>query len=77
MLTHAGEIMNAVRCRSYGDSGVLAYEDADHPVAGPGQAVVKVAGAALNPVEAAMLNPVEAAIRAGFVRQVFPVGSLS
>jgi len=46
-------------------------------VAGPGQAVVKVAGAALNPVEAAMLNPVEAAIRAGFVRQVFPVGSLS
>jgi NADPH:quinone reductase-like Zn-dependent oxidoreductase len=69
MLTHAGEIMNAVRCRSYGDSGVLAYEDADHPVAGPGHVVVKVADAAFNPVDAA--------IRAGFVRQVFPVGSLS
>ena len=57
--------MKAVRYRSYGDSGVLVYEDAGRPVAGPGQVVVKVAGAAFNPVDVA--------IRAGFMRQVFPV----
>jgi NADPH:quinone reductase-like Zn-dependent oxidoreductase len=57
--------MRAVRYRSYGDSGVLAYEDADRPVAGAGQVVVKVAGAAFNPLDVA--------IRAGFVQQVFPV----
>ena len=28
--------MKAVRYHSYGDSGVLVYEDAGHPVAGPG-----------------------------------------
>ena len=28
--------MKAVRCRPYGDSGVLVYEEADLPVAGPG-----------------------------------------
>ena len=57
--------MKAVRCRSFGDSGVLVLEDADCPVAGPGQVVVKVAGAAFNPVDAA--------IPTGFLRQVFPV----
>jgi NADPH:quinone reductase-like Zn-dependent oxidoreductase len=57
--------MKAVRYHSYGDSDVLVYEDADRPVAGAGQVVVKVAGAAFNPVDAA--------IRAGFLRQVFPV----
>jgi NADPH:quinone reductase-like Zn-dependent oxidoreductase len=57
--------MKAVRYRSYGDSGVLVYEDADRPVAGAGQVVVKVAGAAFNPVDVA--------IRAGFLQQVFPV----
>jgi NADPH:quinone reductase-like Zn-dependent oxidoreductase len=57
--------MKAVRYHSYGDSGVLAYEDADRPVAGPGQVVVEVAGAAFNPVDVA--------IRAGFLQQVFPV----
>jgi NADPH:quinone reductase-like Zn-dependent oxidoreductase len=57
--------MKAVRYHSYGDSSVLAYEDADRPAAGPGQVVVKVAGAAFNPVDAA--------IRAGFMQQVFPV----
>jgi hypothetical protein len=29
--------MKAVRCRSYGDSRVLVYEDAAHPVAGRGR----------------------------------------
>ena len=57
--------MKAVRYHSYGDSSVLAYEDADRPAAGPGQVVVKVAGAAFNPVDVA--------IRAGFMQQVFPV----
>jgi len=57
--------MKAVRYHSYGDSDVLVYEDADRPVAGAGQAVVKVAGAAFNPVDVA--------IRAGFLQQVFPV----
>ena len=57
--------MKAVRYHSYGDSDVLAYEDADRPAAGPGQVVVKVAGAAFNPVDVA--------IRAGFMQPVFPV----
>src|SRR5260370_1261138 len=41
--------MKAVRYHSYGDSGVLVYEDASRPVAGAGQVVVKVAGAAAWP----------------------------
>jgi NADPH:quinone reductase-like Zn-dependent oxidoreductase len=57
--------MKAVRYHSYGGSGVLAYEDADRPVAGAGQVVVQVAGSAFNPVDVA--------IRAGFLQQVFPV----
>jgi len=57
--------MKAVRYHSYGDSGVLAYEEADRPAAGPGQVVLQVAGAAFNPVDAA--------IRAGFMQQAFPV----
>ncbi|MFB9836327.1 NADP-dependent oxidoreductase [Actinoallomurus acaciae] len=57
--------MKAVRYHSYGDSDVLTYEDTDRPVAGPGQVVVKVAGASFNPVDVA--------IRAGLLRQVFPL----
>jgi NADPH:quinone reductase-like Zn-dependent oxidoreductase len=57
--------MKAVRYHSYGDSSVLVYEDADRPVAGAGQVVVKVAGTAFNPLDVA--------IRAGFVQEVFPV----
>ncbi len=57
--------MKAMRYHSYGDSGVLVYEEAGHPVADAGQVVVKVAGAAFNPVDVA--------IRAGFMQQVFPV----
>src|SRR5689334_25263655 len=57
--------MKAVRYHSYGDSGVLVYEEAGRPVAGTGQVVVQVAGAAFNPVDVA--------IRAGFLQQVFPV----
>src|SRR5258706_457574 len=57
--------MKAVRYHSYGDSGVLVYEEAERPVAGPGQVVLKVAGTAFNPLDVA--------IRAGFVQQVYPV----
>jgi NADPH:quinone reductase-like Zn-dependent oxidoreductase len=57
--------VKAVRYHSYGDSDVLVYEEADRPVAGAGQVVVKVAGAAFNPVDVA--------IRAGVMQQVFPV----
>lgn len=57
--------MKAVRYHSYGDSDVLVYEEADRPVAGPGQVVVRVAGTSFNPVDVA--------IRAGFLQQVFPV----
>jgi NADPH:quinone reductase-like Zn-dependent oxidoreductase len=57
--------MKAVRYHSYGDSDVLVYEDADRPVAGPGQVVVRVAGTSFNLVDAA--------IRAGLLQQVFPV----
>ena len=57
--------MKAVRYDSYGGSDVLVYEEADRPVAGAGQVVVQVAGAAFNPVDVA--------IRAGFMQQVFPV----
>jgi NADPH:quinone reductase-like Zn-dependent oxidoreductase len=57
--------MKAVRYHSYGDSSVLVYEDADRPVASDGQVVLKVAGSAFNPVDAT--------IRAGYVRQLFPI----
>ncbi|MFJ8792190.1 NADP-dependent oxidoreductase [Streptomyces sp. NPDC102462] len=57
--------MKAVRFHAYGDSDVLVYEDADRPTAGAGQVVVRVAGTAFSPVDAT--------IRAGFLREVFPL----
>jgi NADPH:quinone reductase-like Zn-dependent oxidoreductase len=57
--------MKAMRYHSYGDSGVLVHEDADRPVAGAGQVVVRVAGTAFNPVDVA--------IRMGVLRELFPV----
>jgi NADPH:quinone reductase-like Zn-dependent oxidoreductase len=57
--------MKAIRYHSYGDSGVLVYEDADRPVAGAGHVVVKVAGTAFNPLDVA--------IHGGFMQEVFPV----
>jgi NADPH:quinone reductase-like Zn-dependent oxidoreductase len=57
--------MKAVRYHSYGDSDVLVHEEADRPVAGPGQVVVRVAGTAFNLLDAA--------IRAGLLQEVFPV----
>lgn len=57
--------MKAVRYHSYGDSDVLVYEEADRPVAGAGQVVVQVAGAAFNPVDVS--------IRTGLLQEVFPL----
>ncbi|MEV7784195.1 NADP-dependent oxidoreductase [Streptomyces sp. NPDC088106] len=52
-----------MRFHSYGDSDVLVHEEADRPQAGPGQVVLRVAGAAVNPVDASL--------RAGFLQEVF------
>ncbi|MCX4993518.1 NADP-dependent oxidoreductase [Streptomyces sp. NBC_00568] len=57
--------MKAVRYHAYGDTDVLAYEDADRPTAGAGEVVVRVAGTTYSPVDTA--------IRAGFLRDVFPL----
>lgn len=57
--------MKAVRFHSYGDSDVLVHEEADPPVAGAGQVVVRVAGTAFNPADAM--------IRAGLLQEVFPL----
>jgi len=57
--------MKAMRYHSYGATDVLVFEEADRPVAGEGQVVLKVAGAAFNPVDAS--------IRAGYFPEVFPL----
>jgi NADPH:quinone reductase-like Zn-dependent oxidoreductase len=57
--------MKAMRYHGYGDSDVLAYEEAGRPVPGPGQVLIKVAGTSFNPVDVA--------IRAGYLQQAFPV----
>ena len=57
--------MKAMRFHSYGDSDVLVYEETERPVAGAGQVLVQVAGAAFNPLDVA--------IRGGYVQQAFPI----
>ena len=57
--------MKSVRYDRHGTSDVLAYEETARPVPGAGQVLVKVAGTSFNPVDAA--------IRAGYLRQVFPL----
>lgn len=57
--------MKAVRYHSHGGSDVLTYEDTERPVAGAGEVVVQVAGTSFNPVDVA--------IRAGYLRDVFPL----
>ena len=57
--------MKAVRYHRYGDSDVLAYEDAPRPVPGPQQVLVKVA--------ATSFNPVDAGIRGGYLSEVYKV----
>ncbi|MGW4464015.1 NADP-dependent oxidoreductase [Micromonospora sp. NPDC004704] len=57
--------MKVVRFHQYGDAGTLRVEDVEQPTPGPGQVIVQVAGTSFNPVDAT--------IRAGHLRQVFPV----
>jgi NADPH:quinone reductase-like Zn-dependent oxidoreductase len=57
--------MKAVRFDQYGDVDVLAYEDVDTPVPGPGQVLVKVA--------ATSFNPADVAFRAGYLSAVIPL----
>jgi len=44
--------MKAVRFHENGSPAVLRYEDAEQPVAGVGQVLVRVAGSAFNPADA-------------------------
>lgn len=57
--------MKAVHFHEYGGPEVLRYEDVDRPRPAAGQVLVRVA--------ATSFNPVDVGIRAGFLRQVFPV----
>jgi len=43
--------MKAVRFHEFGGPEVLRYEDADQPVAGSGQVLIRVAGSAFNPAD--------------------------
>ena len=54
----------AVILNDYGDLDVLQVRDIPDPIAGPGQAVVRV--------RAAGINPGEAKIRAGALRDLWP-----
>jgi NADPH:quinone reductase-like Zn-dependent oxidoreductase len=58
-------MMKAVRYHSYGDSDVLAYEDAPRPVPAPGEVLIEVA--------ATSFNPVDGGIRGGYLAQVYTV----
>ncbi|MEN3296960.1 MAG: hypothetical protein V7642_6213 [Burkholderiales bacterium] len=43
--------MKAVRIHSYGDPGVLQYEDAPEPILHPADVVLAVVGASVNPID--------------------------
>ncbi|HVK03530.1 MAG TPA: NADP-dependent oxidoreductase [Armatimonadaceae bacterium] len=45
------DTMKAVRIHEFGGPEVLVYEDAPKPVAGPGEALIRVRGAGINPVD--------------------------
>jgi len=57
--------MKVIRFYEYGGPEVLRYEDAEQPVPGAGQVLVKVAGTSFNPVDGG--------IRGGYLQQPFPV----
>ncbi|AWB94705.1 NADPH:quinone reductase [Agromyces badenianii] len=57
--------MRAINYTTYGDPTVLESVDVPRPVAGPGEALVKVAGTTFNQVDATL--------RAGFLADAFPI----
>jgi NADPH:quinone reductase-like Zn-dependent oxidoreductase len=57
--------MKTVRYHHYGDPTVLRYEDVDLPAPAAGQVLIRVAGSTFNPIDAAL--------RAGYLRNVFPL----
>ena len=57
--------MKAIRYHVYGDPTVLRYEDAERPEPAEGEVLIEVA--------ATSFNPADAGIRAGYLRQVFPI----
>ena len=57
--------MKAIRYHEYGGPSVLRYEDAQRPEPAEGEVLVEVA--------ATSFNPVDAGIRAGYLREVFPI----
>ena len=57
--------MKAIRHHVYGDPTVLRYEDAERPEPAEGEVLIEVA--------ATSFNPADAGIRAGYLRQVFPI----
>lgn len=59
------ENMKAVRMHSYGGPEVLRFEEAPRPTPGPGELLIKV--------HAAAVNAIDGKIRAGYLKDVFPV----
>lgn len=57
--------MKVVRHHTYGDAGVLVYEETTRPTPGAGEVLVRVA--------ATSFNSVDTAIRSGYMQQVFPL----
>ena len=57
--------MRAIQFTQYGEPSVLQTVDVPRPEAGPGEALVRVAGTTFNQVDAT--------IRAGYLAEVFPV----
>ena len=57
--------MKAVRYHRHGGSDVLANEEIERPVPGPGQVLVKVVGTSFNPIDAM--------VRAGYLQDMFPI----
>lgn len=57
--------MNAIVVHQYGGPEVLKYEEYPDPVAGPGEALVRVAAASLNPIDYKR--------RAGLTKDSYPI----
>ncbi len=61
----AKNTMKAARIYEYGDSGVFRYEDAEKPVPGPGELLVKVAYSSVNPFDWK--------VRSGYMKENMPL----